>query len=128
MMVKQEHWISAAGCNTIIVWCTKYSLMGEVAEYLRARRDSEEACILREQVINPCPSLHNCSKWSPSQLVIQCDCEVHERFPELKKLWKGNLWNPPLWHMWSTKETIKVYREAEGEMLTYKFRLYPTNE
>ena len=26
-------------------------------------------------------------------------------------------------------ETIKkVYREAEGEMLTYKFRLYPTNE
>ena len=71
MMAKQEHWISAAGCvyNTIIVWCTKYSLMGEVAEYLRARRDSEEACILREQVINPCPSLHNCSKWSLSQLV-----------------------------------------------------------
>ena len=30
--------------------------------------------------------------------------------------------------MWSTKETIKVYREAEGEMIAYKFRLYPTNE
>ena len=30
--------------------------------------------------------------------------------------------------MWRCRTKIKVYREAEGEMLTYKFRLYPTNE
>ena len=63
MMAKQEHWISAAGCEYSIyyhfVWCTKYRrpvLVGEVAAYLRELHEEiakKRGIILREQVVNP---------------------------------------------------------------------------
>ena len=131
MMAKQEHWISAAGCEYSIyyhfVWCTKYSLsrrrgrrMREIHEEIAKKR----GIILREQVVNPdhvhlFVTAH--PKWSPSQLVkifkgVTAKF-LFERFPELKeKLWKGHLWNPSYYCGTCgdvTKETIRKYIERQ---------------